>query len=189
MWIKPPFRAGNAAGYVQALAVAGYIGIAPIRYHLAGANRERAVKKGSDTVLAALDFLKSRPDVDASRIGAVGFSEGGLVTLWAAISGARLNIMVLMSPAVFYEAGNRSLMGASSKTQLQGLAMPILLTVGNKDIESIRQIMNEDLVPNLKSLGKTFTYKSDYPGNHKWFWKVRPDHFEDVKAFLARHMN
>jgi carboxymethylenebutenolidase len=72
----------------QRIAEAGYVGIAPDLYHRntpelnadhpkrAGSRRDAAVIKD---VNAAVDFLRSCPSADISRIGIVGFCMGGRV--------------------------------------------------------------------------------------------------------------
>ncbi len=181
-------RGYDTAGYVTALADAGYIGLAPIRDHLAAADFSKAINGGVQTVAAAIDYLKNRSDVDASRIGIIGFSEGGLVTLWSAIGNSDLKAVVLMSPATMNAAGDKRLEAALQKPLLQRLDMPVMLTVGSDDIGSIRTVTAEQLIPMMKNLGKPLTYRTDYPGDHKWFWKVRPNHFPDVKKFLSQHL-
>ena len=71
---------------------------------------------------------------------------------------------------------------------LAGLTMPVMLTVGSKDNKSIRKVTAKKLIPIMQKLEKNFTYKIDYPGDHKWFWKVRKSHFADVKKFLDEHL-
>jgi dienelactone hydrolase len=181
-------RGYDTSSYVQALADAGFIGLAPIRGHLVTANYATAISGGVETVKGAIKFLAGRADVDGSRIGAIGFSEGGLVTLWSAIEAAKLRAVVLMSPASMRGAGDKQLKTAARKHHLRRLTMPIFLTVGDDDYRSIRRVTARRLIPNMEDLGKTFTYKTDYPGDHKWFWDVQPDHFSDVKAFLAKHL-
>ncbi|NQU57372.1 MAG: dienelactone hydrolase family protein [Rhodospirillales bacterium] len=181
-------RGYDPADYVQALADAGYVGLAPIREHLTSSNYRTAVIGGVETVKATIRYLKGRSEVKKTRIGAIGFSEGGLVTLWSAIEGAELSAIVLMSPATIQEAGDKQLKVAASTPHLARLTMPLLLTVGTNDNRSIRKVTERRLIPNMEKLGMEFTYKTDYPGDHKWFWKVRPDHFGDVIAFLAKHL-
>jgi hypothetical protein len=84
--------------------------------------------------------------------------------------------------------GKRQLKAAARRPNLQRLKMPVMLTVGTDDNRSIRRVTERRLTPNMNKLGKTFVRKSDYPGDHKWFWQVRKDHFSDVTAFLAKHM-
>ncbi len=175
-------------GYAAALAKAGYVGLAPVREHLAGADYAEAVSGGVETVRSAVAYLKSRGDVDGARIGAMGFSEGGLVTLWSAIKGIDVKAIVLMSPATIRDAGDWQLKSAAKRGTLGRLTMPVMLSVGENDNRSIRKVTARRLIPNLKSLGIPFEHKTDYPGDHKWFWSVQANHFADVAKFLDRHL-
>jgi len=182
-------RGYDVADYVKALADAGYVALAPIRSHLSSVDYKTAIVGGVETVKSAIDYLKSRPNIDPTRIGAVGFSEGGLVTLWSAIEGADLKAIVLMSPATIKEAGDKKLKAAARKSFVKRLKMPILLTVGTHDNRSILKVTQEKLIPNLQANESPFTYKTDYPGDHKWFWKVRPNHFKDLKDFFIKFLS
>lgn len=46
-------------------------------------------------VKAAVDFLRTRPEVDPTRIGLVGFSQGGWIAPMAAAQGAQVNTIVV----------------------------------------------------------------------------------------------
>jgi len=175
-------------GYTQALAKAGYVALAPVREHLADANYADAVRGGVETMRAAISYLRDRDDVDGGRIGAAGFSEGGLITLWSAIKGLKINAVVLMSPATIRDAGDWQLKRATKKERLNGINLPILLTVGENDNRSIRKVTTRRLIPNMESLGKSFKYRTDFPGDHKWFWSVRSEHLAYVTKFLDRHL-
>lgn len=181
-------RGYDTDGYVQALADAGYVGLAPIRDHLALLDYQQAIIGGEHIVNAAIAYLKARNDVDPARIGAIGFSEGGLVSLWSALEGADVKALVLMSPATIRDAKEKRLKAAAKRSVLKRLKMPVMLTVGAHDNKSIRKISKRMLVPNFKRLDIPFTYKTDYPGDHRWFWSVRPEHFSAVTAFLDEHM-
>ncbi len=170
----------DTAGYVQALADSGYIGLAPIRENLASANRLAAITGGVEIVRAALDYLRRRDDVDASRVGAIGFSEGGHVTLRSAVKVAGFKAVVLMSPAAFG--------GSTGEPFLKRLTMPVMLTLGADDLPFVRKMAAEKMIPTMRRLGKTFVAKTDYPGDHRWFWKVRAKHFADVTAFLDKYL-
>jgi dipeptidyl aminopeptidase/acylaminoacyl peptidase len=52
---------------------------------------------------AAIDWLAARPDVDASRIGALGFSIGGFVLARVAAEDTRLRAVVLEAPPSSFE--------------------------------------------------------------------------------------
>jgi pimeloyl-ACP methyl ester carboxylesterase len=53
-----------------------------------------------DEILAALGWLRSHPDADANRVGVMGFSRGGLLTLQAAIQQPQaVHAVILMAPA------------------------------------------------------------------------------------------
>jgi uncharacterized protein len=54
--------------------------------------------KEADDVIAALDYLKTRPDVDPERIGALGLSLGGQAALLAAAREERLRAVIAEGP-------------------------------------------------------------------------------------------
>jgi len=181
-------RGYDTSGYVNALADAGYMALAPIRDVYAKLDDESAISSGVETMKAAIQHLRKRTDVDQARIGVVGFSEGGLLTLWSAIEDVDFKAIVLMSPASMTNAGNRKLAYAIKPSNLHQLTNPIMLTVGAHDIMSIKLAAKAHLVPNLTRLRKPIEFKMDYPGDHKWFWKVRPQHFNDVTQFLDKYL-
>ena len=47
--------------------------------------------------VAAMDFLRARPDIDATRIGLMGHSEGGMTALIAASNGAPAAFVVMIA--------------------------------------------------------------------------------------------
>jgi len=55
--------------------------------------------KEADDVIAALDFLKTRPDVDPERIGVLGLSMGGQAALFAAAREKGLGAVVAEGPS------------------------------------------------------------------------------------------
>ena len=181
-------RGYDTAGYVQALADAGYVALAPIRDHLATAELPAAIVEGIEITNAAIAYLKDRSDVADSPIAAIGFSTGGLMTLWSAIEGADVDVVILMSPAALAQAHHKNLAAATSETNLERLTMPVLLTVGAADSPSIRKMAEQTMIPTLARLNADFIHKTDYPGNHKWFWRVQPEHFADLEAFLSEHL-
>lgn len=96
-------------------AAAGYFAVAPELFHRGGhgtvipyAETERAFaergKLSNDEIVADLigtiDFLKKSPDVDAEKIGIVGFCFGGFVSYYSTVT-----VPEIMAAAVYYGGG------------------------------------------------------------------------------------
>ena len=110
----------SMANLLRDLAAKGFIGVAiDARYHgdrAPGADGEdayiaailrtwRAQNTGEpgehpifyDTawdIMRLVDFLETRPEVDAARIGAIGFSKGGMEVFYAAAADPRIGVIV-----------------------------------------------------------------------------------------------
>lgn len=185
---KAAGRGYDVTAFAEALAQAGFAALAPVRSHLANAGYGAAVEKGTGVAHAALDFLKKRQPVDPARLGLMGFSEGGLISLWTAAERKDLAALVLMSPATLHEAGDRQLKAAARRNVLSGVTAPVMVTLGTKDNKSILKVVGNRLVPNLQALGKEVTVKDTYPADHKWFWRPRPAYFKDILEFLKSRL-
>jgi dienelactone hydrolase len=181
------YEATAAEGYdvddfVAAIADAGYAALAPMR--------GSAYQLGDGVVGAAVDYLRSRDDVDGDRIFLIGFSKGGLVTFYHAAPLDNLAGVVLMSPAI----GTGSWSSESDMdSYLNGLGIDleaidarVMFTLGDADPSSIRTNVRDYLVPRLASLDVDVDLPDDYPGDHRSFWVVRDEHWPDVVAFLNR---
>ncbi len=179
----------DVAAFVDALAKANFVSLAPIRDHDADARYQQAVDGGMAITRAAVAYLKSRPEVRTDRLGLVGFSEGGLVTLWTAMGRDDLAAVVLMSPATMRDAGPMQLREAAKRDRLASLAAPVMVTLGRDDNASIKKLLKRRLLPNLEAAGRLEESRTDYPGNHQWFWKPRDAYFPDIVAFLERTLD
>ncbi len=182
-------RGYDVEAFVEKLAAAGYVAIAPIRDHLETAAPKEVVSEGLAASNGAIDFLKGRPDVNAEKIGVMGFSEGGLITVWTALKRDDLAAVVLMSPAVMRSAGNWSFKRAARKDYLNHITAPVFLTLGRDDDKRIKKNAFKRLIPRMESLGKDFSYRTDYPGDHRWFWEPRDKYFKDILDFLNDKLN
>ncbi|MCZ8206023.1 alpha/beta fold hydrolase [Gemmatimonas sp.] len=87
----------------------GRRGIAVLRYDDRGvgesggrASRDSATSEDfADDVLSVVQYLRSRPDVDGTRIVLAGHSEGGLIAPLAAVKDARIRAIALLAgPAI-----------------------------------------------------------------------------------------
>jgi uncharacterized protein len=94
-------------------------GIAVLRYDDRGCGASTGVFGTSTTMdfasdaIAAIEYLKTRSDIDASRIGLLGHSEGGLIAPIAAVKSRGIAFIVLMAgpgvngEQVLYQQSNR----------------------------------------------------------------------------------
>ena len=191
----------NVDHYVEALNSQGYIAIAPLRTLRA---RETTLDRGRlvgtpeqwDEVIAysiraveaARRYLSERSNVNSKAIVAMGYSEGGNVSLWSAIETPGYRAVVLLAPAAMPTSKNYRLRAAASEDRLQRIAAPVYLAVANNDFEGIRVVSREALIPNLQKVNPAFRFRADYPGDHNWFLRVRPEFWNEVTAFLRQHL-
>ncbi len=183
----------DMAGYVTAFSDAGYTTYAPIRRFLkdeaikrrreisgSAEQWERVVELGVEAVQRAVHHARQG---DAGRkIAIVGFSEGGLVSLWSGIMHPDVDALVLMSPAAIRMAERRSLRSASMEADR--LAMPVMLTLAANDHWPSMKIAASLLIPSLEKAGVPRAIKTTYRGRHATFHEVQADHIADVIAFL-----
>ena len=78
-------------------------GIAVLRYDdrgmggSGGGSLDETTADFATDAVAAMDFLRARPDIDATRIGLMGHSEGGMTALIAASNGAPAAFVVMIA--------------------------------------------------------------------------------------------
>jgi len=194
-------RGYDVKDFVKALNKAGYAAIAPIRKEgrlseivkgkidiMGGPASEwnNAVVEGREAIKAALKYLKEQQEVDANRIGIIGFSEGGNVTLWSSFENKEFKAVVLMSPASLDKADEYKFLNALP--HLDRISAPVFLTLGEKDLPVIKNNCLQDFIPLMKKLNKEIEYKVDYPGKHDWFHDVRSEYWDDIINFLNKRL-
>ncbi len=194
----------DVADYVEALNKAGYVALAPVRDEgvLPDPNNARkgsvgkeprpsllaGIEQGIASLRAAVTYLRKHPTA-TGKVGAIGFSEGGLVTLWSLLNGLDANAAVLMSPATIRKAGRLNMKNASESDGFSDIKAPVLITLGEDDNPPILKGVKRRLIPKMKDEGVSLQTQLAYPGDHSWFWQVQPDHFSDIQAFLDQHLN
>lgn len=166
-------RAAAAKGYdvgefTAAFARAGYLALAPLR---------DPFTDGVACLGAVLRYLQTVFSIGRERVIVAGFSKGGDVTLEFAINHSGLAGVVLMSPAIST---------AINAEDVRSVSAPLLVTLGQRDPEMLRSAVLGRLVPALRKQGKMVELYSEFDGDHRWFWKVRPDHWDKVIAFSKR---
>lgn len=160
----------------QTLADNGYFVFAPIRQsgrrNLGGHKRE---------VDRAIDYVKNLPDVDPSRIGLMGFSRGGLLTLMVAVERSDLKALVILAPA----PGRGHF--ARAVRQVSSINAPVLLLVEESDDQEILDDF-EMLSRSLTELGKKRRIKKyNRGGGHRLFYTVGY-YWDDVHSFLKESL-
>lgn len=85
-------------------------------------------------------------------------------------------------------SAHHGLRKVSSSGILTRITAPVYLAVGQDDLPEIRAATQEVLIPNLSAVNRRFVHKTDYPGGHFWFYRVRPEFWSDITAFLKQHL-
>lgn len=171
-------RGYDIRAFVNALADAGYAAMAPV-YREEGVRVRNAVRQ-------AIRYMQDRDDIDGDRIVIISFSRGGVHGLRAASSTPQLKGLVLMSPVFANQAETN---GEAYQRLLDNLQVPVFLTLGaEEEATPIGIFVRDRFIPDMENRKKDFSYRLDYPGNHRWFWRVQEPYWSDVLAFLEKQL-
>jgi dipeptidyl aminopeptidase/acylaminoacyl peptidase len=99
-------EAREMRGVIRELAAAGYLAVAADYKRLVnGVVREPLFTwQDPDDPRALLDLVRSRPEVDPERIGAIGFSQGGVYSLLIAAYTGQIRAVVAYYPVTDFSA-------------------------------------------------------------------------------------
>lgn len=181
-------------GFAARIAEAGYVAVAPDMYHRAGYNvvvpygpdrgRARGLRSqvSEDGIVADLratvEYLGGNPDVDAGRVGIVGFCFGGMVAYLAAA-----RVPGIKAAAVYYGGeivprpdappGTPSLLDKTAAD----VQCPLIGFWGDRDhlipVESVREIEVA-----LTAAGKSIENHIYEGAGHGFVWEDRPGYHE-----------
>ena len=180
---------GDLEGTCRALAGAGYLASVPLREDPPGKN----ILAHQQEVLDALDALHGMLEVDPARIGVMGFSRGGMLSLGAALQRAGVvGATILMAPA----PGNGYLLQLLQ--DVSPISAPVLIQVAaNDDVAADHVFYAQQVANALQAESKTYTHSVldayPFPGctgcdGHDVF-QVVDDEFTDywceVRTFLS----
>jgi dienelactone hydrolase len=167
-------RGYNLPAICKELATGGFLTFIPIRL---GGPGTTTLQSHKAQVLEAVDYVKSLPDVDPSRIAVAGNSRGALLTLMVGIEQRGLKALVIMALASV--GGNFSAM----LPQISSLDAPVLLLIeasDEREHQNIFDTMDRALREHKKEV-KSIRYTRG--GGHNLFHGA--DYYlQDVKAFL-----
>lgn len=129
---------GDWAPLAERLAAAGVSALAiDLRGHGESGGSSGDLAAMARDVAAAVTYLRTRPDVQASRIGIVGASLGASLAALAGAADPAVRALVLLSPAADYR-------GLRSEAALRKFGdRPVLLVAGANDpyaLRSMRQL-------------------------------------------------
>jgi len=168
----------------QALAAEGFLTFIPIRHTPeTGPRRTKGAydwMSGKEEVARAVDYVKSLPAADSSRIALLGFSRGGFLSLMLATERTDLKALVLMAPAAPGRAFDNVV------RDLSAVNAPVLLLIEAEDHGHMRGA--ETLHATLRSLGKDLKFiRYDRGGGHYLFTDIGY-YWDDVRAFLREKL-
>ena len=136
-----------------------------------------------DEVLHALDSLRENPDADTDRIGIMGFSRGGLLTLQAAIERPdNINAIVLFAPAPAKNSLENTLKFVAA------IGAPVRVYVAANDLYQADHVqLAKDVEAALRAANKDVEltiYPEFGKDGHELFFEVRDSYWLEVLAFL-----
>ena len=165
-----------AAKTCRALAADGFLALVPIRH-----SPEPDWMAAKDEVARAVDYVKTLPGVDSSRIALMGFSRGGFLTLMVGVERADLRAFIIMAPG-----GPKRLLDEVQRS-LRALSAPVLLLIEAAD-EAFRHGYVDMLERSLRGRGKEVrTVRYDRGGGHYLFADMGY-YWDDVRAFLREKL-
>ncbi len=209
---------GNFSTYhthiVRELMAQGYIVVAPEYRGSNGYGKSfwKTIDYGGrevDDVTASRDYMvENYPFVDASRVGIIGWSHGGLITLFSIfdhpekyqVAYAGVPVSDLVARMGYYDDEYRALFSAGyhiGKTARDNVAeyrrrspawntskfknTPLLIYTNTND-DDVNVLEVEHLIKALKAEGKSFSYEifQDIPGGHS-FDRIDPKQSREIR--------
>lgn len=170
-------RGYDLEGICQALAKDGFLAFAPLRKSGKGNIPRHKVE-----VSQAVDYVKTIPVVDQSRIALMGFSRGGLLTLMVGVERSDLKALLILAPA---PGGKGEFVKAVERAP--SLNAPVLLLVEAGDGTDILEhfaLLDQALRARKKEV-RSIRYERG--GGHLLFYDVNY-YWDDVRTFLREKL-
>jgi dienelactone hydrolase len=172
-------RGNDLTGICAAFAKEGYLAFLPIREPYPMGRKWMNYRDSYKGIVArAVDHVKTRPDVDSSRVALVGFSMGGLSSLMAAPARGDLRAIALLAPA---SGRGRFREGVARAGEIQA---PVLLMIESHDEFRVIRHGVKKLENALREAGKEVRLiRYNRGGGHQLFWSV-DYYWKDLADFL-----
>lgn len=161
-----------------------------------GARYVSRLQEEADDVIAAAEFAKTLPNVDKARIGVMGWSFGGIVSVFAASRGTGLRVVVNQAGgALSWDSSpalQRALKEAAGRIQIPVLGM---VAENDRTTQSVRMVVEE--AEKHGGTAKLIVYPAFTPRENPN--GIAPGHLvfgvegtriweRDLEEFLAREM-
>ena len=165
----------------KALAQAGYVGLSPYR------TLNNSLREHHADIEAAVAAISTQPDIDSTRIGIMGFSQGAMLSFNVAARNPKIKAVVVMAGGATPKCGA----GEAAK-----ISSPVLILVAANDTGSRsaagHNVVKEtqEMADALRAAGKDVVYNvyPSYPGDgHQMFSQIG-SYWHDVLDFLKKHM-
>jgi dienelactone hydrolase len=132
-------------------------------------------------VLEAIDYVKSLPDVDPSRVAVTGNSRGAVLTLMVGIEQPGLKALVIMAPA---EVGHNFSTTLPRVSSIEASVLILVEASDKSEIQNNFDTLDRVLRENKKEV-KSIRY--DRGGGHNLF-HTAGYYLQDIKAFLREKL-
>jgi dienelactone hydrolase len=155
------------------------------------------VQEETDDVLAAVEFVKTLPFADSARIGVMGWSFGGIISVFAASRSSAFRVVVDQAGAALTWDHSPEMQKAL-KAAAGKIRVPVLGMVAQNDrtTESVKEVVREAEAHGVAT--KLVVYPAFTP--HENAGPVAPGHMifgkegwriwePDVKEFLAKYLD
>jgi dienelactone hydrolase len=171
-------RGYDLPGICKELASAGFLTFVLIRH---GGRGLHTLASHKAQVLEAIDYVKSLPDVDPSRVAVTGNSRGAVLTLMVGIEQPGLKALVIMAPA---EVGHNFSTTLPRVSSIEASVLILVEASDKSEIQNNFDTLDRVLRENKKEV-KSIRY--DRGGGHNLF-HTAGYYLQDIKAFLREKL-
>ena len=167
----------------EALARAGFLGFSLVR------RSTPSLEAHLEDADVAVEYVKSRSDVDPRRLGVIGFSRGGLLAWQQAVKRSDLSAVVIMAVAVndLLRLSDAGKISAPLLLQVAKNDTGSRLTKGRNTLEFTRAVARALEIAGRE--GSLIVYRAYGQYGHTLFFSVNSRYWPDVVGFLTEKLS